>query len=732
MKQTFFILTWIFINFSIAYSQELHSIPVETKKHSSVKESNTNVFPIIKSLTKRNILSDLQSKEKISEELKASQSHSFVGIYDAEGYNYSDGKKVNWEVTVTQDNENPNKFWFKNIINKATVNNIYGILDNSSLFISFPVGQVTVPKENTEEKKQDAWFAAITEKEELRWGGSPVLAHLSIGQGTITFKEGFASVIVTYKDNKPIFTFFGAINATPPAIYTNKSGGTGEDDPVPASVYSGPEGILFLSMSKEWKSLGVNLAFAPAYSTWTFKNYTDPVPKLKYEWTYNAVPNPENPTEIQNPGSISNQRDLSYPVTKGMKFMPKLESIMPAESSEFTLGATNALNNPNAEGYTQAYIEAGGGSYYNKEMDRRFNLTNLNPDYDIYSWTFIEKNDYVFGTGPSCNCSSLVSFFEGNPNGFTYFEGVDVFFGKLTGPESIELKLEIVKAKQLNNGKIELGDIYGTAKLKISDKYVHEKEYGTLSFTDFYLETNRLQYLEIPGSFALVISGFNVPDVEFSVISELVDRPDKKNYSYIIDKDNGRIDYYLNARNTMYFSLINGAYSYIEADNDYINASTTGGFYQVEMTPYFPSLELLSSLPEWIKVNQINEEKEGSLKATIQITVDPLPKEVSGRSFILHYSTKGARKKIKVAQGDQVGVPEIQTPQVIIKKEGEYYSVSYPVQAKTLVIYSATGQKIASHPLKRTLKDQIPHSAWEKGIYIFRFEDINETIKVIK
>lgn len=700
------------------------------KKNEVIKQSDTRSALIIQALTKRERLSGSKVSRNLPEELKAANAHSLTGLYEAVGYDYKDGTEITWEVIVTQDTKDPNKFWFKNMIEKATINDVYGVLDG--VYLSIPVGQVVVPKEATEEKTHDAWFAAITAKNELRWGGSPVVGRVSIGQGTVTFKEGFASVIVKTNAGKPSFTLFGAIAIDPAAVFVNTNGGTGEDDPVPQSVYVGPEGIMFLSMSKDWRSLNANFAYAPPYSTWTFVNQTEKINKLTNKWTYNAVPNLSSPGEILEAGQASTKRDLVYAVSNEMRFMPTLESFMPTESTEFTLGATNAMNNTgksNATGYTIAYIEAGGGFVDNGT--RVYNLTNLNPDYDIHTWTFTDK-DYVFGTGPTCNCSSLVSYFEGNKKGYTYFEGVDVFFGKLTGPASTELKLSVVHAQPAENGKIELGEVYATAKLKISDKYEHGEGYGTLSFNNFYKGSSKLSYMEIPGSFALVLSGFDASGVEFGMVSELVDRPDDRNYSYFISKSDESVDYYLEARNTMYFSLVKGMYSYIYADKDYINAADNGGGYTLELIPYFESLELISVKPDWITLTQIDDNSGDYLKSKVQIKVDPLPNGVSGRVSYLEYATRGARKQISVAQGDKVGIDDIVTPQVVVSRGAECFNLSYPQEVNSVTVYTLTGQRVAVYALSPTGTDSISHIALPNGVYIFIFKGVDEIVKVVK
>jgi hypothetical protein len=549
MKKMLFIMVAVAVSFSMTMAQKrINPTFVDAKVGPQIDLTKSDQVPLSKkgrfstsvkmySLRKKAEISlpesTLQSNLRAA---TATTAHSLEGTYNAAGTSYFDNKPLTWTVTVTQDSNNATKFWFSNLIgDDYTTEQVYATLNGTDLV--FPTDQLITREEDGTEgilvKFDGSSF----------FGGTEIKTRYLAGSGRIQFTDGFGSYIVSEK------TFYKLIK--PNALFTNRAGGTGEEDPAPPSYYLPTQGLLYVGMDKDGSFLVnqskelITYAVAPPYSTWSFKNYTENSAGVTSSWLYSN-------------DKTANTRDLTYAVTVGEWNMPVLKSsVSTANFTEYILGASKQCVN--------SYISAGGGSI-KIESGELFNVTNANLDYGVAAWQWAE-NDYIFGTGRELSTElgkldKLVAFYDAPSSGKLYFEGVDVMSDTHTGPANTELTLEVVRAQRGTTKLLEVGEVIAVAKLRLGDV----SSLVALSFRDFVIfdedgfET-KVDYLEIDHSFAFILSGFNKAGVNFNVISERENRPDGLNYSFFVAENApGNYYQYENIHNTMFFELLGGYY----------------------------------------------------------------------------------------------------------------------------------------------------------------------------
>ncbi|MDR1653710.1 MAG: T9SS type A sorting domain-containing protein [Prevotellaceae bacterium] len=712
-----------------------HAGKVKTETLSRRLQARTNDrMPAIQSMQKVANLTVNQSSMRVAKTPKAVEAHSLEGIYNATGYDYWEGTQRTWQVTVTQDPSNAKIFWFTNLIEDAFIEEVYGELNASSTKISIPADQTCVATGSYETNPDwGGYLVSITSN-----GGSftnPVEANVSVGSGQFTFTTGFG--VYVWDDVANVGKGYSdGIAQTPAAVFTDTEGGTGGTDPdpdAPASEYFPPTGTLFLGMSDDMYTLGANYAVAPPYSTWTFKNNTVVESQNQTSsWAY---------TDSYENNYSATTTDLAFDVTAESFTMPTLTTTIGASSTNFTLGAYNKN--------TASYIDAGGGSY--ATGTRTFNLTNANPDNEFTSWRFGDNN-YIYGTGSAAttnNFIGLISYFDGNPDGMIYFEGVNIFCGVLTGAASTPLKMTVVRASKTSTGGLILSDTIAQSNTTIGEAYAVPDGEGmkVIRFSDFYavdefgLESP-IDYLEIDGSFALILTGYTASGVSLSVMSEYlgVNTPypgfEKKSFILSSDLDaegKNKVYSWTNVKNTMLFSLAESYYTYITAAPDVVDAATAGGTYTVMLEPYFNKAEVTSQLPSWVDVSFDDHFGETEWYSNAILVVEALPGGVEGRSVNIEFGTWGARTNVLLNQGNVSGVNDIRTQLSRVVNTPTEIQVTYPADFNRIALYSATGQRIGEYALPASGQFKIPAQNLTKGVYVLRLDGTkSETVKIVR
>ena len=670
---------------------------------------------------------------------KATATHSLEGIYDATGKSVfaESSLPATWPVLVEQDPVNANKFWFYNLIHLAFTDSVYGILNAAGNRISIPADQVAIATGTFAPPYQNETGYLVSINGPLYSYTDPVVANVSLANGVFTFTTGFG---VSYWDEvlEKENGFEEIVAQSPAPVFTNRNGGIGGVDPeppAPTSLYTPPVGTVYLGMSDEWIPLIANFAIAPPYSEWTFKNKTEKVSANQASyWQYSDVSSlvPVDYSEITT--------DLVIDVTTGEYTMPKLYTYIGTDSTDYTHGATmgdGTLVQGKPIGNDEAYMEAGGGSYTIPSVNLTFDITNADPDRDIANYTNGGAGNYMFGTGPSnTSLKGLISFYDGNPNGMTFIGGgVSVFFGTLSGPANTELNLTIVKANR-DGDFITLGDTIAAAVTTIGKALFVEGSLGTLIFDDFYSIdefgfSSPVDYLEIEGSFALVLTGYMKSGVTLGVISERVNKADGVRFAYLLGV-NGIVYSYTDALYTMLFSLRDAYYSYLYSEITALPlVPETGGEYTVDLVPYYGEVRVDNNiLPSWIKVSFTDHFVQTDWYTTAKITVEPTVYE---RSFDIEFITRGARHTITVEQQGLLGLTTTKASEVMASYNNNSFLLSYTDQFNSASVYDVAGKQIGTYALPKSGNFSIPASDLTNGVYIVRFAgESNAAVKVVK
>ena len=696
---------------------------VREVSHPYIKAVAASPKTAIQSMKKvsNNIANNNELFVKLSKAPKAVAAHALEGIYNATGTSYFEGA-ISWLVLVEQDLIDANKFWFYNLIDEAFTDSVYGMLNAASDKISIPANQSAFgtgffnpPYHN------EAGFLVSYDGTSEPSRTKPVEANVDISKGSITFTTGFGvlcwdMVLNTSAD------YWDIIVPIPAAVFRNRD----VVPPAPKSLYTPPVGTLYLGRSEDGYSLNINSSIAPPYSQWTFKNKTEKASANQVSsWQYSDSNNDYSATTT----------DLVMDVTGGGYTMPTLYTNIGDDETSYTHGATmgdGTLFQGQPVGYDTAYIYAGGGSL--TISGSTFNMTNADPDRGTVYYT-TGADSYMFGTGSNnSTLKGLISFYDGNPNGMTFIRGgVSVFFGVLSGPANTELNLTIVKANRNTSGDgITLGDTIAVATTTIAKAL----SLGTLIFDEFYALdefgfSSPVDYLEMDGSFALILTGYMAPGVTLGVISELVNKADKVRFAYLLGT-NGQIYSYTTGYYTMLFSLRDAYYTFLQSEVTKLQVEEAGGLLTVDLKPDFNNIKVGNTLPSWIKVSFDDHfEQGGDWYSTAKINVEANTGD--DRSFDIEFSTYGARHTITVEQKGPLGLTTTKASEVKASYNNNSFVLSYTDQFNSVSVYDVAGKQIGTYALPKSGNFSIPASDLTNGVYIVRFAgESNAAVKVVK
>lgn len=632
------------------------------------------------------------------------------GTFVANGNSYFNGKTT-WPIGIKQDAGDATKYWFTNIVPAATTEEIYAILNGNTL--SFPIGQIAV--KNVDFKAAFYGF----DGDKLIATGS-ITATIDESKHTITFTNGFGSVITEYpSEPSSVGAAFDLINPGTNCISDAYF--------APYTSYKAPTGALNYGFSRDYYSLSIPQSIASPYVQWNWKNtsfaFTEGTTWL---WSY---------TDPEENTVTSANVHLSFDAVPGSYSVPSLKGTYKGNDSTYIWGAS-------FENYGQERYIAAGGSSIVSPTGKIFDITNANLDYANVSWHFAE-GVYPFGTGTNSNgwaTDELISLYE-KPQSTLIFEGVDIYLGKFVAPASIEFKLYIVKSEVDEDGFPIFGDTIAIGTATPSAVLKAEEGFYCLPFEKFVAMDedgfeSELEYVEANDQFALIFTGYNKPGVELSVYSEYLDRPDNENYSfftYIDPKSKKQVlSSWIDIKNTMYMQLHNAAYSYITQNKKEINADVKGGTYDLTLSPYFNNLTLIEeTCPDWISIKQTDHFVEDNWGSDLEIKVNELPTDVTGRSADIKYTTSGASCIIRVTQGAVTGITKDELSSIKAFVSGDNFDLFYPEGTTTVTLMNVAGQILATYELPAGGKFTMPASDLSKGIYLMKFNG-NKTIKVVK
>ncbi|MDL2256860.1 hypothetical protein LJC06_01485 [Bacteroidales bacterium OttesenSCG-928-I14] len=504
-------------------------------------------------------------------------------------------------------------------------------------------------------------------------------------------------------------------------------------------AYTTPQGTVYLGLAEDMSAYttlmmgvipaSITWGFAAPFSTWEFWNVSEGL--TDFLWEYGDK-------------ETTTSRDLIVDVSVEGWYMPTLNS----GDESFQFGTSAPRKSSDIPNIDIAYIDASGGAIYKEEEGLTYHVSNACLDYDLVMWQDESSGGYYYGTGSPTE--ELVAYYDAPAAGYIFFDGIDAFFGKCTGPDDAEFYLNIVKAKrnQANHKLLDLGDVIATSKITIGEIKEGVQALQFRNFTRINSEgvEESVNYFELDESFALVLGGYNAPGVELAILAEWEERADQTNYAFvnILSDEKIRTTQYANkpTPTTMYFELVNGHYSYLlfrdtdgykQAKDIIVDADKNGGQYNVMLFPYFAKAWQVSETPDWMKTTK--EERYNETEWGCMITFDVEPNLSSeDRTIDLEFATWGARGNVIVNQpkGGGSAINDIYTNEVNVAHENTSFKLTYPAGISNVEIYNATGLLMATYSLDGSGVSYIPSDKFAKGVYMFVFTELNKTIKVIK
>ena len=257
--------------------------------------------------------------------------------------------------------------------------------------------------------------------------------------------------------------------------------------------------------------------------------------------------------------------------------------------------------------------------------------------------------------------------------------------------------------------------------------FMEEDDYGFLSPVDFILNQ------DVFIVFSSFMSDNDVTRIDFPVSANVSDEG-VTSYTGWILLENGRmlqianmfqgVNYYTAPDISLcaYFGVLKFD------DNSYV-APVQGGTFSTNYQSNFilDAAEFTGDgLGDWYDYSYTEATQQNPV-STLQITVDPLPSGVTGRSSILNVSLYGGNAQITITQGT-AGVDVVETGANRVSVVGGNFEVEAG-NATSVDVYNVAGQKVASAAIEGTAT--IPAQDLAKGLYILRFND-NSVVKVMK
>lgn len=488
----------------------------------------------------------------------------------------------------------------------------------------------------------------------------------------------------------------------------------------PLPYFRQPEGSFFYGLSDYGYTYNSVRLVTHINKTLGYYN-ASPSTTSTFEWT--AFDSEDKPFK-------STSKHLLFPTEMNTSFfMPKLKETFNGKDSTFTLGQMFAKK------ANQAYVE----TFAITEDDPKggkFGLTNANADLGLANYQF-EAGKYCYGTGTGMQ-DALLAVFD-KPLGSLYFEGVKVFAGTFSAPASTPFTMRVITYEVVSGKGIVPKDTVATSTITAAD--VVKPAYYTFTFNKFValdedgFESD-LPYVEVNEPFMLELSGFNVPGVTLSVLSEKTTDADPfgSAYFYGYDENNVReIFSWTSLKNTMWFTLVDAVVGYIEPEIEDIQALPAGGDHEFKLYPLFLKYWLDEALPSWITLTSDDTKLETEGYATLKANVAPLPVGETGRQGFIKLGTWGAHTVIPVTQGQALSSDLSRAESVKAYFVGEDLVAEHTVSMTRVAIYAANGVMVASYPLDSSGKTRVSTSGLPKGVYVLQFIGGNDVkCKVVK
>lgn len=659
-----------------------------------------------------------------------------VGTFATLGVENWDGN-MQWEVDVYKDDTDPNKYWFVNLLNLP--------LERSEDLSATLKGDVltfdTDVKAYANSLGTEGVFCTFVNG----YSDIDLTAKVNYAEGKLEFSSGFGCCLSVGGT-----TWFTIIKSA--TMY----------DPYYLPPMPGIEemqGALWMGYTNDLGSYLAAIVCLPAFHNYTFKDATKKKDNIESKlWEVFEA------TEVEN-GSLMG---YSYDSTDDVMEIPATyhEYINLDLNLTTTAGVDNIYRLGHGKEKTSSagdtklwdsYIYFSGETLVLNNEPVLFSNCNIDNGLMIHSSAEFE----YYGTGGKS--SSLVAVYDAPLNGHLYFEGLQIFLGKVKGySSSTRFAVDVVKIHgwerdiDEETGLIidfpDFGDeleVIASSSVTYANGYKEASSgstgsYGVLRFEEFeavdeFGITSPVDYLEVDHAIAFIFTGYNIPNASMGVFSATHDFVPEGKFSSFFVTPEGGISTWTDKQSPMAFALIGGAYSYLHSDVTDVNVPAEGGDVTVVLQTMRPDVELSSSLPEGVTVkSQVDDfsdadqsagEYYNDYKSTITLSIAANEK----RTFDLTWHSPGAYETITFRQGgDQAIKDTAANKEVNAVREGDNFRVTYPAAANALSVYNVAGQRVAKYNLNSNGSDVIPADKLAKGVYIFKFEGTNASVKVVK
>jgi len=642
-----------------------------------------------------------------SARLVVSQPDNLLDTFRCKGVSYFGGS-ITGDMIITADASDVNKVWLDNFVPNASNRKIYGTLSDDQKKISIPQGQVIY-----KEGLNTALLTVYNSSDDL-------VGEYNSETGVITFTDDLWGAKAT---DGWIELFTGSVT------YINIQ------KLPPVASYRQPQGGIFLGLDPDsWGSYNASCIVSSPFVTWNWQN-TNIEQGVSYQWSCADSLSGNNITSVID--SLVMDVEDSYYGTPMLK-----ATNGKGYSSSSILGADYVLKD-----YPSYTMAGGHGALIGFDAANDYGCANLDNGFTLLA---NGSDAYYFGTGASnfsdADYESLLVYYE-EPLSTLYFEGVNVYLFVFDAPDETPFTMNVVLKEKNAEGHSAKGKVVASSTIKAKDvlpiKNSNNEIVGyTMKFTEFK-ETDEdgfsviKESMEMDKAFFLELTGFNVDGVSLAVCTEEVNPSDGDSRSCFMVKDDNSIYSWNNYRQTMYMNLDGAAYSYISLDKEAVFDSREGGTYEIQAFPFFDTIYYDETwIPDWVHLKITDQVYNDSLwQATINVTVDPLPIDLTGRSTPIVLHTVGATKTFYVNQVWPVSTNEVLAKQSVSAfKNATGFEVKYSTDFNTLAVYSASGAFIGKYTLPATGNYQLSDSGMTKGLYILKFIGNNkaESIKIVK
>lgn len=497
-------------------------------------------------------------------------------------------------------------------------------------------------------------------------------------------------------------------------------------DLLPVAKYRTPEGCFNYGLSKEFYIMnGGNgiYALAPANEELTWLNISNDDAK-SFEWNFAGV---------AGNAITSTSKDLVIPAQSASNFIayPQLKATGVARTDTYQQTGN---------------IKFGGntGMSYDNGTQTVFGASNY--DYSKSYWAATSgTNQYVFGTGGEAFWNQKVhgigNLFE-KPKAPYLISEIWLSLLDFSARTSAEFTCTIYKVED----DVITDEVIATAKIKSSDVIrVRNDQGGTLGYS---MSFPFGQTIFIDSAVFVFIEGFNQTGVNtIAPISQVFNHDSGESYAFVALASTNSYTLYdvANMLNnmggdgnmcvSMYINL-NTVYSYLYPTDGKTEVSVPneGGTVNVACETYFsPDNWNLYPEADWIKVDKSLNETD--FTSSLNITAEPLPAGVSGRSGVVRVVSMGTEMYITVLQGDAtVGIESVESADnASAQFNGDVLVLNYPNGVNAVSVYNMAGQLVKQVSLPASGNCSVTASELGRGTYILRFEgNSQKTVKVIK